>query len=256
MFSSVVHKGPVPLQLVSDALLPLIDELGDELGGICIVGSAAAPSCRSYGDVDVLVVTLGSWRQRRRRFVGDIELDIFIEPLDGFRRALLSARPSLSKALFQNVKPVYDPKQIIASLCRKRDGAAARTNIGSAPRAPSFRAQCEAADYYRRLKTEENSQVFDYLAGLLVESCMNAIFECNSLFPPSPCKRFEVIKQLDPAAAKLIDDIFSREKSGKRAEAARKLSAIAIGREPESLVSIDGPRLVRRQAPTQRTASV
>jgi predicted nucleotidyltransferase len=93
----------------------LSEEFGPRLSGLLIAGSVAREEADAFSDVDLFVAFDGDWRQRRRRRVLGVDIDLFINCRDRLEKAIGNGNEVLVNS-FAEGWVLYDPDQFITEL--------------------------------------------------------------------------------------------------------------------------------------------
>ncbi|MEW5867054.1 MAG: hypothetical protein AB1774_09395 [Bacillota bacterium] len=95
------------------------EEFGADLLGMLLGGSVAYGIPCRRSDLDIYVIIRPSWRQRRTVVVGDVEVELFINPVHRIRKEFKDVDHDSTFAMFAQGRILYDPDGVMATLVKE-----------------------------------------------------------------------------------------------------------------------------------------
>jgi hypothetical protein len=216
----------------AEALRSLLDEFGTDLLSLIVGGSVGRGVSHATSDLDLFVLIKHPWSQRRRRMIGQIEIDLFIDPPARIQSLIESRGNPVIIENYATGWIAWDPETVAAPLARKaaRIHAEARNEL-SAEAALSLRVR--ARDFLHAVESAiegGNKDSAQYLLSCLVVHCASAYYEVNRLWISTPKARMANLASRDPVFAGLMSDVLCGVLPlEERARAARALALRLVG---------------------------
>lgn len=228
---------------LNDNLQSLVATFGTEfdsqLVAVALCGSAVDQP-ESASDLDILVLIKGSYSQRRRIRKGDIDVDVFIEPVDKIALALKNFPVLIN--LLRGSRPLYDPFNLVARFKGMAAHIAASGYV--IPETLMFRALFEPGDYMRKLSRASDDTEFNYIAPFFVRACLTTYFEFSGVMQMDAEKLLAYAKQEHPEIHEYAHAILNgRLSKAARYIVAKKLLCVANEKRPEQSSNYLGPKI-------------
>ncbi|MEW6229220.1 MAG: hypothetical protein AB1700_14205 [Bacillota bacterium] len=209
------------------------DFLGMLLGGSVAYGIP----CRQ-SDLDVYVIIRPSWRQRRTVFVGDVEVELFINPVHRIRKEFKDVDHDSTFAMFTQGRILYDPDGVMASLVKEArevwEGPRPAVPPGALPLLRYVPTDL-LKDAQDLVETDEVTA--NYLIFVTLQATLDAYYKIQRRWPVKPKHLLRDLHDYAPDMEQTVRNILSGE--GSAAERCALLSAL-VGRVLEPVGGLLG----------------
>jgi len=207
-------------------------EFDDRFVGLVIGGSVGAGTASPSSDIDAFVLVDVPWRQRRRRTVAGVAVDLFLDPPEQVMRAIVRERAAVLIENYAAGWIAYDPMGRAQALCAQARPrfARGRRPLNPAERFTS-RLRCDdlIASLARALD-EHDPLAADYASALLASAAVEIYYLVRGRWDPPPKRRMGELERTDPAFADALRSLLQSPSDGRtRLGAARSLIAQLFG---------------------------
>ncbi|MDI3298072.1 MAG: hypothetical protein QJR08_02765 [Bacillota bacterium] len=201
-----MSRMPPDLERIARHVLDgLLAELGDDLLGLLLAGSAARGDLGPGGDLDLFALIRGDWRQRRGAVVDGVVVELFLNPVERVRREFEDAERPATLWAFAEGRPLYDPRGVVLALVQE---ARARLDQPPPPLSPAALARLRYAltdtlkDVQDLLRTDPEAAA--YLMGVALDQAVEAHYRISRHWLPKPKYRIRQMRLWDCEAAEAV----------------------------------------------------
>ncbi len=225
----------------------LKEEFGPRLLGLLIGGSVGRGTAVLTSDIDVFALVDVTWHQRRRRRVGDVQVDLFLDPPARAERLVARDAGAVLLDNYASGWIAYDPHGHVARICQAARDRHARGRTRATPvESFAMRARCDdLLAHQRDALAAEDTLGFAYLAAALATYAVEAYYRINGLWDPPPKGRMASLERADPVFCGALRSLLDGNAPGaERIEAATALLSLLFDGQvlPERSNAV-GPRL-------------
>lgn len=194
----VLERHRVTIELLA---ADLEGEFGPRLLGLLIGGSVGRGSAASTSDIDVFALVDVTWHQRRRRRIGGVQVDLFLDPPARAERLVARDAGAVLLDNYANGWIAYDPHGHVARICdTARDRHAHGRTRATPVESFAMRSRCDdLLAHQRDALAAEDELGFAYLAAALATYAVEAYYRVNGLWDPPPKGRMASLERADPA---------------------------------------------------------
>ncbi len=240
----VLERHRVTIEMLASDLQ---DEFGPRLLGLLIGGSVGRGTAASTSDIDVFALVDVTWHQRRRRRVGDVQVDLFLDPPARVERLVARDAGAVLLDNYANGWIAYDPHGYVARICESARDRYARGRTRATPvELFAMRSRCNDLLAHQRDALAAGDELgFAYLAAALATYAVEAYYRVNGLWDPPPKGRMASLERADRVFCGALRRLLDGTASGsERIGAATALLSLLFDGEalPERSDAV-GPRL-------------
>jgi hypothetical protein len=189
-------------QQLFEAIVGLLQaEFGGDLLGVLATGSRIHGTPGPTSDLDVHVLIALPRRQRRNIVLGDLEVEMFINPPFQIRRYF--GHGGHDEHMFTFGRALYDPHGVVAQLQAE---ARARWQAGPPAVTDAWLHRYGPADLLRDLDDvgASDAATANLLIARIVEQLVESHYRLNHRWPAKPKRRLADLEGWDVCAAQLV----------------------------------------------------
>lgn len=197
-------------EITQHVLADLQKELQSDLLGVLLVGSVAYGIPGPHSDIDLFAVIRPSWRQRRMFMVDDIEVEVFLNPVQQVRTEFQMFDAPSTISMFAQGRILSDPECVVQQLVQEAQ------HIWQQPRPAVNPAMYDRLRYVPLdllkdaqdlLDVDEEAAIMVMMAALHV--ALDAYYKIHRLWPVPPKKQLQDIEAHNQELGQLIRSTLS-----------------------------------------------
>ena len=192
-------------QIIEQVVADLQGELGTDLLGVLLVGSLAYGVPRPQSDVDLFAVIRPSWRQRRMFFVHQVEVEVFLTPVQQVRVEFQDTDRPATIAMFAQGRILSDPRGVVNELVQEAQ------QIWSCPRPAVDPHVCDFLRYTPVELLKDAQDLLDvdeeaalYVIGAALRSALDVYYRLQRRWPVALKNQVQDLEQYASDIGRLV----------------------------------------------------